>query len=145
MRIGTVRVSSYATVALALAFLVGACGGASDDTGAGESAEIQQGAALYEENCVSCHGGESGGAIADSPPRHNANGHTWHHPDCQLIDITLRGAAAWGADPSTSAMPAFAGELTEAEAEAILAYIKTWWTDEQRASQAAVTQTNCIE
>jgi mono/diheme cytochrome c family protein len=42
-------------------------------------------------------------------------------------------------------MPAFAGELTEAEVEAILAYIKTWWTDEQRASQAAVTQTNCVE
>jgi mono/diheme cytochrome c family protein len=40
-------------------------------------------------------------------------------------------------------MPAFAGQLSEQEVEAILAYIKTWWTDEQRAAQARVTEANC--
>ena len=37
-------------------------------------------------------------------------------------------------------MPAFRDKLSESEADAILAYIKTWWTDEQRQSQADVTQ-----
>jgi mono/diheme cytochrome c family protein len=40
-------------------------------------------------------------------------------------------------------MPAFAGDLTEDEIDAIFVYIKTWWTDEQRAHQAEVTQANC--
>lgn len=129
---------------LAALFLV-ACGDGNNDAGTPELAEAGQGATLYEENCAACHGGEAGGTIRDSPPPHNANGHTWHHPDCVLIDITLRGAAAWGADPSTSAMPAFAGELSTEDVEAILAYIKTWWTDEQRASQAEITRTNCAD
>jgi mono/diheme cytochrome c family protein len=136
-------VPPYVAVLLALTLILGACGGGSQQSGTSRSEVVELGAKLYDENCASCHGGESGGAISDSPPRHNANGHTWHHPDCLLADITLRGAAAWGADPSTSAMPAFAGDLSVEEVDAILAFIKTWWTDEQRSYQAEVTQTNC--
>jgi mono/diheme cytochrome c family protein len=36
-------------------------------------------------------------------------------------------------------MPAFAETLTDAEVEAVLAYIKTMWTEEQREIQADVT------
>ena len=128
---------------LMLVLSLGACGNDSNQSESSGSVAAEQGETLYGANCASCHGGASGGAISDSPPRHNANGHTWHHPDCVLTDITLRGAAAWGADPSTSAMPAFAGDLTEDEIDAIFVYIKTWWTDEQRAFQAEVTQANC--
>lgn len=119
------------------------CSGAAEQSADDPPPLVQQGEELYEANCTSCHGGDSGGVISDRPPRHNANGHTWHHPDCLLTDITMRGAAAWGADPSSSDMPAFEGELSEMEVEAILAYIKTWWTDEQRTFQAEITETNC--
>jgi mono/diheme cytochrome c family protein len=37
-------------------------------------------------------------------------------------------------------MPSFQGTLTEEEVEAILAYIKTWWTNEQLVSQREVTK-----
>ena len=123
--------------------LLAACGGDSGEPEAGASEGAQRGEALYDEKCASCHGGDSGGEISDSPPPHNANGHTWHHADCLLTDITLRGAAAWGADPSTSAMPAFGDELTEEDVESILEYVKTWWTDEQREYQADLTKANC--
>jgi mono/diheme cytochrome c family protein len=105
--------------------------------------EIERGEALYEANCRSCHGGASGGALRDVPPPHNANGHTWHHQDCLLKDITLNGFD----DPSLPAdrpkMPAFKGRLTEEEVEAILVYIKTWWTEEQREWQRQVTEQAC--
>jgi mono/diheme cytochrome c family protein len=40
-------------------------------------------------------------------------------------------------------MPAFEGILTADDVAAILAYLKTWWTDEQREFQAEVTQVQC--
>jgi hypothetical protein len=87
--------------------------------------------------------------MMDIPPRHNANGHTWHHSDRQLTDIVLNGPGEMGemmrrmmgASPDTPRMPAFKGALTEADVAAILAYIKTWWTEEQRQWQARVSQT----
>ncbi len=39
-----------------------------------------------------------------------------------------------------TAMPGFADELSREDAESILAYIKTWWTDQQRAEQAEVSE-----
>jgi len=37
-------------------------------------------------------------------------------------------------------MPAFGGRLTPEEVQVILAYIKTWWSDEQRSYQSEVTK-----
>lgn len=42
-------------------------------------------------------------------------------------------------------MPAYRGELTDAEVDAILTYVKTWWTDAQRRSQAQVTAGQCTD
>lgn len=95
---------------------------------------VERGAELYGLHCQSCHGGETGGQITDVPPPHNANGHTWHHPDCQLIGTVMRGGAE---------MPAFEGQLSEADVAAILAYIKIWWAEEQRAFQEEVTAASC--
>jgi mono/diheme cytochrome c family protein len=89
--------------------------------------------------------------MMDMPPPHNSNGHTWHHPDCQLISIVLNGSGETGemmrgmmdVPDSVPRMPAWKGTLTEEEVTAILAYIKTWWTEEQREFQASVTQRNC--
>ena len=36
-------------------------------------------------------------------------------------------------------MPAFGDDLSPKDAAAILAYIKTWWTEEQQAEQTDVS------
>lgn len=40
-------------------------------------------------------------------------------------------------------MPAFRDRLSDTELEAVLAYIKTWWTEEQRRFQDEVTRRRC--
>ena len=111
----------------------------------------QQGGQLYNTYCVSCHGGPTGGRMMDIPPPHNSNGHTWHHPDCQLTEIILNGSGEMGtmmrrmmgASETTPTMPAFSGTLAPEDVEAILAYIKTWWTPQQRTTQASITRERC--
>ena len=97
----------------------------------------EKGAALYTKYCLSCHGGSTGGQISDIPPPHNTNGHTWHHPDQQLTDIILSGL---NTSTETQKMPAFRDKLAVEDTLAILAYIKTWWSEEQRAFQATATK-----
>lgn len=124
---------------IALALGVAALWGCSTDEPSDGDA-VERGAELYERHCAACHGGATGGAIDDIPPRHNAAGHTWHHPDCDLVDITLRGLPPREGYPE---MPGFAGELSEEDAYAILAHIRTWWEPEQREHQATVTEQAC--
>ncbi len=89
--------------------------------------------------------------MTDIPPRHNTNGHTWHHSDCQITQIVLNGSGEMGemmrrmmgAAEGSPAMPAFKGTLTEQDIKAILSYIKTWWSKEQRDWQAEVTRQSC--
>ncbi len=116
--------------------LLTACG---DDQPEAE-VDLSRGEELYDRHCVACHGGATGGAIDDIPPRHNAEGHTWHHADCDLIDMVLDGLPQREGHPQ---MPGFEDELSEAEVEAILAYIKTWWDAEQREVQAEITAQRC--
>lgn len=107
--------------------------GSGVETTAPEATSLERGAELYVATCQRCHGDQAGaGGIAEAPP-HHAGGHTWHHPDAQLIDWILKGK------PFT-AMPGFGDELSRQDAEAILAYIKTWWTAQQRADQADVSE-----
>ena len=94
-----------------------------------------RGARIYQMQCFGCHGGPSGGAIADRPPRHNVNGHTWHHPDCQLLAMIRDGIA-----PD---MPAYGGRLDDAEIRAVVVHIRSMWTEGQRTQQAEVTRARC--
>lgn len=99
---------------------------------------------LYLRNCAECHGASLEGqpnwkrpganGVYPAPP-HNSDGHTWHHPDAVLLQIIADG----GTMPA-SAMPAFAGQLTNAEIQAILAYIKTSWGPKELAFQAEATR-----
>lgn len=102
-----------------------------------EGSASADGASLYADNCSQCHGFDQGGDIRDIPPPHNSNGHTWHHPDQQLTEIILEGLNF--AVEGQQTMPAFRDVLDENEVRAILDYVKTWWTDEQREFQATVT------
>lgn len=121
---------------LGLAMILTACGGSDE--------QLAQGQAVYEAECAACHGlrgeGEANwqqaGADGVMPaPPHDGSGHTWHHPDPQLLAIIANGGGTPG-----SRMPAFEGKLTQQEMESVLAYIKSFWSAEQRAAQADITR-----
>ena len=100
---------------------------------------VALGEQLYTENCSSCHGanlegeadwrGRDDDGYLRAPP-HDASGHTWHHADTLLIDITTRGSAEVVGGGYQSRMPGFSDVLTEAQILAVLAYIKSTWPDE---------------
>ena len=100
------------------------------------------GATIYQAQCVACHGAQLEGqpnwrergpdGLLPAPP-HDASGHTWHHPDAVLFRITRNGVAQEINDPSyRTAMPAFAGVLSDAEIVAVLSWIKAQWPTEIR-------------
>ncbi|HLF04581.1 MAG TPA: cytochrome c [Dehalococcoidia bacterium] len=111
---------------------------------------VERGGQLYHTYCLSCHSGATGGSMMDIPPPHNATGHTWHHSDRQLTAIILDGSGQMGemmrqmmgTVKDTPRMPAFRGALAEEDVANILAYIKTWWTPEQREWQRRVTESD---
>ena len=102
---------------------------AADTTEPLASGDPRVGEALYNLQCLQCHGGPQGDVRVQAAPPHNGAGHTWHHADGQLMEIILKGSKVVGI------MPPFEGTLSEQEITSILAYIKTWWSPEQRASQ----------
>ena len=106
----------------------------------------RRGQALYEANCVSCHAGPTGGTFGDYPPPHNANGHTWHHPDCFITRVTRDGIREPSAlvPPDAPTMPAFRDRLSSDDINAVVAYIKTLWTPEERDAQASFTREMCF-
>jgi mono/diheme cytochrome c family protein len=122
---------------LVAALVLSSCGsGTAQPETTQSQGQIERGAKLYQVNCQSCHGGATEGKLKDLPPPHNANGHTWHHADQQLTVMVLNGISF---SLEEQKMPAFKDKLTEEEVKAILAYIKTWWTEEQRQWQTNVT------
>lgn len=140
-----------AALALGLSFSLTTLAAACSPGPVEPSAVVASGQALYETYCLGCHGGAEGGAMMDWPPRHNANGHTWHHPDCQLVATVLDGSSEMGemmrgmmgVPRDAPRMPAFRGQLSEQDVRAILAYLKTWWTPQQRDFQRRVTEAQC--
>ncbi len=113
---------------------------------------VVRGTAIYAANCAECHGASLEGEAnwqqlnpdgSFRAPPHDANGHTWHHSDGQLIEAIRLGGARLPAEiGGTSAMPAFAEALDEAEIEAVLAYIKSTWPKDIRQVQWQVTLQN---
>lgn len=110
---------------------------------------VSQGEPLYATYCASCHGANLEGQPnwreplangAFPAPPHDDSGHTWHHPDSLLIDITLYGGAAvYGEQGPPSAMPGFEAQLSREEVVAILDFIKSRWSQEARESQWWIT------
>ncbi|WP_299970780.1 c-type cytochrome [uncultured Roseobacter sp.] len=109
---------------------------------------LARGEKIYAEACAACHGanlqGEpnwrSPGADGRLPaPPHDASGHTWHHPDRVLLDITMRGTAAVVGRGYESNMPGFGDTYSEDELRDVLEWIKTQWPERERAHQAQVT------
>lgn len=98
---------------------------------------VAQGKALYARECASCHGDRLQGQTRDwrqrlpdgslPAPPHDASGHTWHHPDELLFEITKFGRPEGAGPDYRSSMPAFTRKLSDAEIWAVLSYIKSRW------------------
>lgn len=134
---------------LLLAPLIPAAALAAYVGGRGGEDALARGRQLYLENCASCHGASLEGqpdwrsrlASGRMPaPPHDATGHTWHHPDRILFEITKHGPVTVVGDGYESDMPGFAGVLTDAEITLILDYIKSTWPERERTYQAERTR-----
>lgn len=112
---------------------------------------VASGKQIYANNCASCHGAKLEGqpdwrarqANGRLPaPPHNETGHTWHHPDAVLIDITKNGLVPGATAPPgyVSDMPAYDKLLTDHDIRAVLAYIKSTWPKQALAAQKEITQ-----
>ncbi|MFQ6550158.1 c-type cytochrome [Aestuariibius sp. 2305UL40-4] len=121
---------------------------AAGDGRGGYVPDLARGAAIYAEACASCHGADLEGepdwrmrgpdGRLPAPP-HDETGHTWHHADRVLLDITMRGTAAVVGRGYQSNMPGFGETYSEAELRDVLEWIKTQWPERERAHQAQVT------
>jgi mono/diheme cytochrome c family protein len=102
--------------------------------------QIALGQAVYAQFCASCHGANLEGqpnwkiplAEGSLPaPPHDSTGHTWHHPDEILLDLTANGG-----DPRyNSKMPAFKDQLSKEQMVTVLEFIKSRWGREEREYQ----------
>ena len=102
------------------------------------------GETVYRAACASCHGLELEGhpnwrqpgpdGKMPAPP-HDASGHTWHHSDEVLFNLTKFGLQAYVSDTYQSDMPSFESILTDDEIRAVILYIKSTWPDQIRRSQ----------
>ncbi len=116
--------------------------------GAPDLAQLALGRTLYGTACAACHGTELEGepnwrqrkpdGLLPAPP-HDETGHTWHHSDGQLFEITKRGTAALVGSDYMTAMGPFGALLSDDEIRAVLAYIKSRWPENIRARQAEIT------
>jgi mono/diheme cytochrome c family protein len=133
-------------LAAAAGFATVASGTSPDGAGAGvlrpdDPEVLEAGSDLYMKHCASCHGADLEGqpdwrsrgpdGLLPAPP-HDETGHTWHHTDQVLFDLTKYGLAAFVGPDYDSAMPAFDGVLSDAEIVAVLSFIKSRWPERIR-------------
>jgi hypothetical protein len=72
-------------------------------------------------------------------PPHDESGHTWHHPDRILFDITKLGIAVAAKLPDyKTRMPAYQGIMDDAEIVAVLSFIKAQWPADIRKRHDAL-------
>ena len=105
---------------------------------------VALGAVLYQQYCASCHGAELEGqpkwklrdenGFLPAPP-HDETGHTWHHSDEQLFEITKIGTEAFVGMGYKSNMIGFEDQLDDSEIWAILSFIKSQWSPRIQKAQ----------
>lgn len=130
------RLARAAALTAAGAVFVAACSDSPDPD------VLARGASVYATHCASCHGARLEGQPnwktrlpdgTSSAPPHNDTGHTWHHSDRWLFHVVENGMVPPLVRPGyKSGMPAFGDQLSDAEIRAVLAYIKSHWSEETR-------------
>ena len=110
---------------------------------------VALGRALYAQHCADCHGekleGEVNWQIRDASgrlpaPPHDESGHTWHHSDQQLFELTKYGPIAFVGGNYESNMPGFEHVLDDREILGILAFIKSSWPEVIRRHHNEINQ-----
>lgn len=131
---------------LVVALGLAACGrqtAASSTTGVPyptlDATQVEQGQAIYQQQCASCHGKNAEGApgwptpaadgLEPAPPQ-NDSGHTWHHPDRVLYEVIPDGMNDPLQPDSPLRMPAWGDKLNDAEIRALVEYFKSLWSAE---------------
>ncbi|HKO68876.1 MAG TPA: cytochrome c [Burkholderiaceae bacterium] len=108
------------------------------------------GETVYRNHCASCHGAKLEGepdwktrkpnGRFPAPP-HDETGHTWHHADETLFQITKTGLKPPLAPVGyESDMPAFGGVLTDEQIWAVLAFIKSKWPEKIRKRHSSLNK-----
>jgi len=106
----------------------------------GDPDVIAHGKQVYAENCASCHGADLEGepnwrspdkdGLLPAPP-HDETGHTWHHSERLLFDLTKFGLAETaGLKDHKTRMPVYRDVLNDDDIIAALSYIKSRWPAE---------------
>nr|MBA2547767.1 cytochrome c [Burkholderiaceae bacterium] len=111
---------------------------------------VALGAIVYRDHCASCHGANLEGQpnwMSRKPdgrfpaPPHDETGHTWHHPDGTLFDLTKLGLKPPLAPAGyQSDMPAFGPVLTDEQIWAVLAFIKSRWPEKIQARHSSMNE-----
>lgn len=106
---------------------------------------VEEGTTVYQQYCASCHGAQGEGmpnweeqneqGELPAPP-HGPKGHTWKHSDAMLFRIISEGWRDPWNQTQRLTMPAFGDVLTPHQIRAVVTYLKTLWTPEQRQYQA---------
>lgn len=99
-----------------------------------DQATVTRGRAIYQANCLTCHGpgGRGDGPAAaslDRPPADLTAGHAAAHRDEDMFFWVQNGIAG-------SPMPAFGGELSDAEIRDVLGYVRSLQGNAQTARDA---------
>ncbi len=109
---------------------------------------LRRAEANYQLYCAHCHGYAGEGQLMGAPaeterlgmkpvPPHNATGDTWRYADPLLYEVIRDGVQ----NPLNQyPMAGWGGVLSDEQIMELIAYIRLWWTDDQRAYQAAVTR-----
>ena len=109
----------------------------------GDRKIVELGKQVYAEQCAACHGEKLEGqpdwmspgpdGLLPAPP-HDETGHTWHHTDTLLFELTKFGIAKLaGLENHKTNMPAYENLLTDEEIIAVLSFIKSTWPPDVRS------------
>lgn len=117
---------------------------------ASNAQQVRRGEVQYQLHCASCHGANLEGqpnwrerdenGFLPAPP-HDVTGHTWHHTDALLFDVTKYGSTAVIGDDYQSNMPGFEDKMSDGEIWAVLAYIKSTWPADIQEIQSELEDT----
>ena len=115
----------------------------------GDAKAVSRGAAIYASHCASCHGARLEGQPnwrARRPdgklpaPPHDETGHTWHHGDALLFELTKKGPAAMIGGTYRTDMPAYAETLSDGQIIDVLSFIKSTWPASVRQRHDRINQ-----
>ncbi len=115
---------------------------------------VEEGSYIYRVACAQCHGVNLEGqpnwqqrgadGLMPAPP-HDATGHTWHHPDQALFEMTKYGMQRFAGRDYRTAMPAYQKTLTDDEIIAVMSYIKSRWPASVRRQHDMINARNAVQ